>query len=163
MAKIDLEDALDSIESLLKMHLNTKIAEIENQKAAKGKGVKGGLKPVPNNAYYRQTWNQKILNHPVAIYFGIGGISPLDGGVDVAESLTIFIEVVFVDNGQTNDGDSRVFRYARAIKEVAKDRFGNLGFASRTTIEQVVPTSLVDVGTSDEVKIGGVQIKTSIA
>lgn len=161
--KYDLEDLLDKVEEILKAKLNDKIAAIEAEKASRNKGVQGGLAPVAASAYYRQSWNEKILNDKVAIYYGVGSITPLDGGPDTAETIKIFVEVVFVDSGQTNDSHARVFRYARAIKEVAKENFGNLGFGSQTAIETVVPVSITDAGTSEEMKIGGIQITTSIA
>lgn len=161
--KYDLEDLLDSVETLLKANLNTKITAVEAQKIANGKGLGGGLPTVDDSAYYRQSWNEKILNDPVAIYYGVAGISPTDGGSDMAEVVKIFIEVVVVDSGQDNDTHKKIFRYSRALKEVAKEKFGNLGLASQVRIEQIVPFSFTDVGTSEELKVGGIQITTSLA
>lgn len=164
MAKIyDIEDLLDQVETTLKAKLNDEIAAVEADKASRNKGVSGGLASIAASAYYRQTWNEKILNDKVAVFYGVGTIDPIDGGGVAAKKVKIFVYVVFVDNGQKNDSHSRIFRYAKAIENVASRNFGNLGYASQVQIEAIAPLSLQDAGTSDEMKIGGVHITTAIA
>ena len=69
MARYDLEDCLDDIEAILKAKLGAKIAAIEAEKISKGKGI--DLATVQADAFFRQTWSDKILNYDPGIFFGI--------------------------------------------------------------------------------------------
>ena len=159
-----MEDLLDDVEKAFKNNLNDKIAAIEAEKLGKSKGLTGGLASVAASAYYRQTWSEKILNDKVAFYYGVENIAPIDGGGDNARIVRVFCEIVLVDGGdQYNDTHSRAFRYGRAVEEVAKEKLNNLGFASQIKIEAFAPVTVLDAGTSEEMKIAGIKLTTSIA
>lgn len=163
MAKIDLEDLLDTVEQKLKQNLNAKINEIETQKTAKGKGLKPPLAEVKEASYYRQSWNEKILTSYPAVFYGVDAVSTEDGGDAVAKTYVIFVEIILVDSSQSKDGHKRVSRYSRAIEEVVLETFGNLNGASKVKVSEIVPLAfLSSVNTSEEVKVGGVHITTSL-
>lgn len=163
--KIDSEDILDSILDIMVSGgaLNTKITEVENEKIAKGKGVAGGLKPIAAGSYYPQTWSDKILNTNPGIFYGIEEAAALDGGGAVAKTYTIFVEIVLVDNGQTNDTHKRIARYTRALEELFTKAFDNGNFPSRVKVAQLRPFAFkVQLDSDEEIKVGGISLTTTL-
>jgi len=163
MARYDIEDCIDDFETLLKTSLNTKIAAIESEKSSKGKGLTTGLSSIAEDAFFRQTWSDKILNYTPAIFFGIENVETTSGGQLTSENLKIFIECVIVDSGMDTDTHRRINRYSRAIKELIEENFDKLSFASRIKVETVRPTAFkLELDTSEEIKVGGVSVSLSI-
>lgn len=164
MSTFDSEDLLDSIESILTGNLNTKIAAIEAEKTAKGKGLARGLSSIASAAYFRQTWDEKLLNRTPAIFYGIEEVSPVDGGTNTGERYKIFVEVVLCDGGQDNDSSRRIARYTRALKEVFQDYFKSVSEMGRIKIETVRPISFkLELDSSEEIKVGGVSLNITLA
>lgn len=161
--KFDIEDMLDKIKEILQAKLNDRVTAIEGEKTAKGKGLSGGLLTFENDAYFRQTWTNEILNRDPAIFYGVEDVAADSVADSVAQRLTLFIEVVLVDSGQTNDIDSRIHRYSRAIKEVLAESFDAISFCSKTKIETVRPVSFkLELDSNDDIKVGGVSVSTTI-
>ena len=160
--KIDIEEILDSVKALLLADLNTKIAEIEAEKLAAGKGAVGGLAAVDAEAYFLQSWNEEILNYHPAIFYGIESQQAIPGPVTAVRA-NIFIDVVFQDDGnRADDTWRRVNRYVRAIKEVIEKNAEKISGASRLQVETVSPGSFrLALDSSEEIKVGGVAIAAS--
>lgn len=158
----DLEALLSDIETLLKDKLNAKILAIENEKTSLGKPI--GLKEIAANAYFEQTWNDKVSQYTPAIFFGVEEIAATGSGPVTLEAYKIFVEVVVLDNGMDGFSKNRVHRYSRALKEVFQENFDQLPWGTKTKIETVRPISFkLDLDSSDEIKVGGVSITTSLA
>ena len=164
MSKYDIENLLSDIETTLKADLNTQIAAVEAEKVAAGNGIPNGLPDVSAEAFFEQTWEDKILNYSPAIFFGIEDIRAQGLGPATAETYTIFVEVVVSEASNDRFGAKRIHRYARAIKETIQNKFGDFPYTSNLTIETVRPTSFLrEMNSSEMVKVGGVSITTSIA
>lgn len=162
--KYDIEDLLDDLLAYCQANLPAKITAIEAEKVSKSKGVEGGLATVPNAAYYLQAWDNAILNHPVAIFYGVEDIAANDISAGVtAQNYKIFFEIILTGNNQYGDVHKRIHRYSRALREIFEDYVKKNSFISRTKIEQVRPISFkLELDTSDETNVGGVSISTSI-
>jgi hypothetical protein len=155
----DLESLLDDIETLLKAKLNAKIASIEAEKV-----LPIGLPAVLTDAYFQQSWSDKILNYSPAIFYGVEKIEATGSGSATLELFRIFVEVVLVDSGMDTYAGRRIHRYSRALKEVFHENFDALPWSTKTNIETVRPVSFaLDENTSEEVKVGGVSIVTALA
>lgn len=165
MAKFDTEDLLASILGLMTTGgaLNAKIAAIEAEKAAKGATLVPGLSAIASAAYYEQTWTNKILNHPVAIFYGIENVQAADGGGAVAKTYTVFVEVVMTDNGQTNDVHKRIARYSRALEEIFSEAFASVSELGKVKVDQVRPISFkLELDSDEEIKVGGVSLTITL-
>lgn len=165
MAKFDTEDLLASILSIMATGgaLNAKIAAIEAEKAAKSMTLSPVLASIASEAYYEQTWSNKILNHPVAIFYGIEDVTASDGGGAIAKTYRIFVEVVMVDNGQTNDIHKRIARYSRALEELFGETFKDAIGEGRFKVDSVRPISFkLELDSDDEIKVGGVSLTTTL-
>lgn len=161
---IDAEDLLDDIEETLKAQLPAKIAAIEAEKVAKGKGITGGLATVESTSYYRQTWNNAILNVSPAIFYGIEDTGSEGLGPVTKQQFKFFVEVVVTDGGNDSFGVSRILRYSRAIKEVMEANFDRISNGNRWKVETVRPVAFkMNQDSSEETKVGGVSIITAIA
>lgn len=161
MPKYDLENLLDDVLAIMNTNLNTRISAIEAEKAAAGSALSPTLAPIAK--FYRQTWVDDILNQPVSVFYGIEDVQANDGGGEVAEIVKIFCEVVLVDNGMTNDTSTRILRYARALREIFKENFGEIQQVGNTKIETVRPISFrLALDSNDEIKIGGVSLQAGL-
>lgn len=163
--KFDTEDLLDSVLSLMTTNsaLNTKILAIENEKIAKGKGLTPTLKAVAAGSYHQQTWSDKILNSTPAIFYGIEDAQAVDGGgMNVAKTYKVFIEVVYTDNGQTNDAHKRISRYSRALEELFQESFSQAE-GGQIKIESVRPISFkLELDSDEEIKVGGISLTITL-
>lgn len=163
----DTEDLLDDILSIMTKDsdgLNEYIAAIEAEKIAKSKGLTPGLKPVSKTkGYFQQTWSDKIRNIDPAIFYGIEDVSALDGGQVTAQTYKVFVEVVLVDSGMTNDTHRRIARYSRALKQLFEDKFDMGKNSSKIKIETIRPIAFrLELDSSEEIKVGGVSLTITI-
>jgi hypothetical protein len=161
-AKFDQEDLLDSVYQIMTDAgaLNTKIAAIEAEKIAKGKGLTPTLASIASDSYYEQSWSDKILQTNPAIFYGVEDVEAVDGGGGaVAKTYTIFVEIVLVDNGMTNDCHKRIARYARALEELFADAYAPAIAGGKLKVKQVRPFSFkLALDSDEEIKVGGVSI-----
>lgn len=165
--RYDSEDMLDDILKAMVQDgaLNARIAAVEAEKVAKGKGLDPTLKPILDTSYHLQSWSDKILNSSPAIFYGIESVATNDGGPGAAaETPTVFIEVVMVDSGMTNDAAKRILRYTRAIKDLFSEFFEQTPNSARIKIETVRPQSFkLDYDSSEEIKVGGISVVIPLA
>jgi hypothetical protein len=159
----DGEDLLDDLYSILSTNLNSQITAVEAAKTALGKAVDPVLAGIASDAWYRQTWNDGILNKKPAIFYGIEDTVSVDGGGATGITYKIFVDVVYADNGMNADADRRISRYARAIKEVLEKNIPTLNYCSRLKIEVVRPQSWkLELDSSEEIKVGGIAMTVTI-
>lgn len=163
-AKFDTEDILDMILSVMQGGaLNAKITAIEAEKAAGGKTLTPGLLAIDDANYYEQTWTNKILNTNPSIFYGIEDVAGVDGGGVVAKTYKCFVEIILIDNGQTNDMARRIARYSRALEELFAAAFDAAKGNGTVKIETVRPIAFkLDLDSNDEIKVGGISISISL-
>jgi len=160
-AKFDAEDLLDSILAMMTDGLNAKIAAVEAEKTAKGKGIT--LASIDSNAYFRQTWNDKILNYSPAIFYGIENNATIGQAGATATQYFIFAEVIISDSGNDDQVVNRILRYTRALQELFEEQFARVAELGRIKIETVRPVSFkLEEDNSNEVKVGGVSITVTL-
>lgn len=161
----DSEDLLDTLLGIMTdgSALNNKIAAIEAEKTAQGKQLTPAISSIDNTAYFPQTWNDKILNKTPAIFYGIEDVQSNDGGGVVATTYKCFVDVLVLDNGQTNDVWKRVARYSRALKELFLSNFKPAIAQGTVKVEAVRPIAFKpDLDSSEEIKVGGVLLSITI-
>jgi hypothetical protein len=166
MTTFDTEDLLLMIRKVMTDDdaLNTKIAAVDAEKVAKGMVLASPLKPVADAGYFEQTWSEKILNINPAIFYGIGEMPTIDGGGASLTTYKMFVEIVLVDSGQTNDVSKRIARYTRALKELFQENFQPAIAGGTIKIDQFIPVAFkFNMGSSEEIKVGGIGISFSIA
>lgn len=158
-AKFDSEDLIDSILATMQSGLNAKIAAVEAEKTAAGKGLSPTLKAI--GGYHEQTWDNGILQKSPCVFYGIANVAAADGGQSASKEYKIFCEVVYVDNGQFRDGWKRMSRYSRALEELFSASFPNI--PGHFKIEQVEPVSFKnELNTSEEIKVSGVLLSVTL-
>lgn len=161
--KFDIEELLDWCLGVMTGGLNTRIALIEAEKIANGKAVTPTLAPIAAGNYYMQTWSDKMLNTSPSIFYGIEDVQSTDGGGVVAKVYKLFVEVVMVDNGMTNDITKRVNRYARALEELFNLAYTTPLATSRIKVDSVRPIGIkLELDSSDEMKVGGISLLVTI-
>ena len=161
--KFDSEEMLDYILGIMQDDdvLNNKIAAVEAEKEDAGKGLSPTLAPIAE--YHLQTWNDKILQRTPAIFYGIEDVTAVDGMGAVAKTYKCFIEVVIVDNNQTNDGHKRISRYSRSLEELFTSNFKPEGAMGAVKVESVRPISFkLEMNTDEEIRVGGISLTISL-
>ena len=164
-AKYDSEDMLDTLYGIMTdgSALNNKIAAIEAEKTAAGKQLSPALASIASTSYYAQAWTDKMLNATPAIFYGIEDVQSVDGGGALAKTYKCFIEVLVLDNGQSNDVWKRIARYARALEELFLENFKPAIAQGNVKVETVRPIAFkTDLDTSEEIKIGGVSLSITL-
>lgn len=163
--KYDSEDLLDTLLGIMVDDdaLNTKITDIESEKLSKGKHLTPTIALIDSDSYFPQTWNDKILNRTPAIFYGIEDVQSNDGGGALAKTYKCFIEVLVLDNGQTNDVWKRIARYSRALEELFLSNFKPAVAQGTVKVETVRPIAFkTDLDSSEEIKVGGVSLSITI-
>lgn len=162
--RYDPENLMADIKVILVANLNTAIAAVEAEKIAQGLPTTNLASVDTTNGYYEQNWSDKILQSSPAIFFGIEEIITEGIGPASSQKIKVFVELVLSDSGMDTLGKNRIHRYARAIKDVFEANFGKFPGGSQIKIETVRPISFkLDLNSSEEIKVGGVSITTSLA
>lgn len=163
--KFDGEDLLDSVLAAMTDGgaLNAKIAAIEAEKTAKGKGLTPALGGISDNGYYRQTWTDKILQTKRAVFYGIEDIQANDGGGVVAKTYRVWVDIILIDNGLTQDAANRVMRYTRALEELFTNVYAPAIAGGRIKLEAFAPVGFkLQMNTNEEIKFGGVSLTVTL-
>lgn len=164
-AKYDAEDLLDTVLSIMTTGgaLNAKIAAVEAEKTSAGKALSPTLKQIAAGSYYLQSWSEKCLQTAPSIFYGIEDVKAQANGPVVAKTYLVFVEVVIVDSGMTNDGSRRINRYARALEELFAENFSPAIAQGTVKIDQVRPMAFkLELDSSDEIKVGGISLQISL-
>lgn len=162
--KYDIEDLMDDLLARVQATLPQKLIDIEAEKITKSKGLTGGIPAPTNSAYYYQAWDNAILNHKVAIFYGVEDVGAREIGMgQTAQDYKIFFEVVITNANEYSDVHKRIHRYSRALREVLEGYANKNSFVSAIKVETVRPISFkLETDTSYETNVGGVSISTSI-
>lgn len=164
-ATYDGEDLLDSILAIMTdaTALNTKIAAIEAEKTAAGKGLTPTLAAIASDSYHVQSWSDKVLQKNPAIFYGIENVAASDGGGVVAKTYSVFVEAVLVDSGQTNDSWKRISRYSRSLEELFRTAYTAAIASGRVEVKEIRPVAFkLALDSDEEVKVGGVSLTVTI-
>jgi len=162
----DAEDLVDSIYELMTEGdaLNLKIAAIDVEKSAGGKELTPNLAPIGESSYHLQSWSDKVLQKTPAIFYGIEDTQTTDGGGTSSITYKIFVEIILLDAGQTNDTHRRINRYSRALKELFQEKFSSVQGHGKIKIDTVRPIAFkLQLDSDDEIKVGGVSLTISLA
>lgn len=164
MSKYDAENLLHDLKAILVANLNTYIAAIESEKVAQGLPATNLASVDTTNGYFEQNWSDGILNITPAIFYGIEDVRTEGYGPVTSQLYKVWVEIVLVDTQVDKLMTSRIHRYSRAIKDVLEDNWDKLPSASKTKIETIRPLSFkLDLNSSEEIRVGGVSIITSLA
>ena len=163
--KFDAEDLVNMLYDIMTTGsaLNNQIAAVDAEKTANGQTLTPALSSVDSSAYYPQSWTDKILNSSPAIFYGIEDVVTEDGGGVTAKTYKLFVEMVLVDSGQTNDAWKRIARYSRALEELFLANFAPNIEAGNIKISQVRPIAFkTSLDSDEEIKIGGISITIAL-
>lgn len=152
--KYDIESFVNSIITIIKANLSTKITAINAEK-----NDDYSITSIDNANYYDEINNQ-VLNVTPLIYYTIVDITPNSNGASTALTVTLSISVMF-DNRNSGGTINKVLRYSRCLREVLQDNFKQSARFSPLKIEEFVP---VDVTTNDgsDFKMSGVHVTSTI-
>ena len=158
MPIFDTEAFRDHYVDLFKANLNAKIAEINTEKS--DTIVLGEF----TDAQFTSDLNEKVMNYASFIDYGFTDtVAESNGYGSFSLEITMFFAVVFSEPNGGALSETKIMRYTRALQEVA---FADVGAESRIQgieIQPFAPADMIDNLASSVVKVGGIQIKGTIA
>ena len=155
--KIDFEQLLDSVQSILSSKLSAKLTAIT---AEKGDSIV--LPPVKSEAYFLQSLDEAAVNFDPFIAYGIENIESVSLGSHTAEKIFISVVIVLSDNGR-KDINRIMFRYSRALKEIFEENWQIHNSSSKINVSRstVVPFSALD--SSATYKAIGIELELNLS
>jgi hypothetical protein len=157
--KYDIERLEADLLALVKSKLPAKIAEIQAEKADSINLV------VPVDADYFNTTDDEVINRKLSVQHGaVDGLPNSIGPATAEENRYVFI--VYLNELNEGPGGAvrkKLFRYARAFKEILEENFDRFPQVSNMKIQTIAPQAWAENENSPVYKAGGIYIKTSLA
>ena len=154
MAKFDLENMVDEVVALVKAQLNTKIAEINAEKADSVT-----LATIEATAYSVLSLNNGIMNFDPFVVVYVEDIESQGIGPGTADFITLPVIVVAADMGTDTEIYKRMLRYMRALKEIFEENFQRIEPGNNLIIESVAPQYITGLNTNKRHRGAGVALK----
>ncbi len=158
MGRYDMEYVLDDIKTILTENLGAKLEAITT---SKGDGMTLAV-PGTTNGYHLQQLNAESIVSDPYIFYGLDDLESVPNGPEVSEKLIIFVTLVKADDGTDINISKRMFRYARAIKEVFQDDWQRVRGYSKHSIKSLMPAEFKGLNRADQFKAVGIQLEVSI-
>lgn len=157
MAKYDLETLMTDIKSCYQANMPAKIAELNTEK-----NDAISLSVPADGSYVMQSMDGASANWNPFMFIGIVDLvgEPTTGYSDMKPSVAVL--AVIEDDGQDVEIWKRLFRYHRAIREIAESNFDFLPGHSTLGIKSQVPVELALVNGSFRHKAMGVLLEAHL-
>lgn len=158
--RYDIEQLLVDIKQIMVDNLNTRIAAVN---AEKNDGMT--LSPIPAAAYFCQSMDGTQTNFDPFVFFGVESIDEDNSGYNFGyspEKLTISVAIVVVDEGNTINIPSKLFRYQRALKETFEMNFNSISEGVKIAVQGQVPIDLALMNNKFRHKAIGVTLKVAM-
>lgn len=154
--KQDLEVIVDSIVTLLKAKLPSKLTSITSEK-----GDSTSLPAIDPAAYVIFTLNkQPVIYDPFLFVFPIDLRTEGRRGLS-AHTVSLSVLTIKSDAGENLGIDRTMLRYMRALEEVFEENFDDLGTGAKYIIESLAPKQIGDLNSGKQFKAAGVALTFS--
>lgn len=154
----DTEKLVEDLKTICQSSLNTRLAAIDAEKGS------GSTPQVSNEAYFFQDMlHERAPSYDVLMLYGLQDptTEPMPGAT--AENHEIYFIVVVKETGELEKLQTRMMRYARALKEVFERDFSNIRCPCKLMVSSVMPTRFRQDGVSGAWLTAGVKINTTLA
>lgn len=155
--KYDVEILEADLLALVKANLPGKLTEITAEKAD------SITIPAPTDSQYFNSTDDEVDNRTLSVRYGLEDQRPVSITSNTAED-NVYLFLVYVNEINQLPGVVRkkLFRYARALKEVFEENFEQLSFVSKMVVQTIAPQSWAENEKSPTYKVSGVYIETSL-
>ena len=167
-AKYDAERFIDDLLEIFRTNLNTKIAEIQAEKAIFLGSKNFDLPTLEDNAWF-DTLDVKTVNFDPFVYFGINDNALIEIESAEASDYTAFSTVILDYNGDDATMYKKMLRYIRALREIVSENFDTISEVSNLKVATINPTNFQDLDVDDDNmdnsmnKIGGITLQGAIS
>lgn len=141
--KYDIEQFMTELEQFLKDNLNNKIAAVNAEKGD------FSIDTISDDAYFLQTWNDKIANFNPVVFFGVDSVRSESNGPAVKKIYGVSVIIVFEDSGEDLNTPKKLYRYSRCLEEIFKENWDKMKNSVKIKIESMVPVSFQLVNSSN--------------
>jgi len=159
MAIFDTERLTDRVKEIIQANISAKLTEINNEYSDTII-----LDAIPTSAYYLNSMDPDANENPFLVY-GIDNVAISTAGPAAASRYSIF--VIVGHGGMRNEYDENVqrklMRYARAIKEIMKENFDQLGGYSNLEIEEYPSRPALQTKRGEILKVSGLVFTATIS
>ena len=157
MAKYDLEMLLADVKAVMTSSLNTKLAEIDSEKADAIT-----LATVASGSYFFQTMDAEVANCNPFILYGIEDIETIHIGPYGSKLVTITVYLVLEEGGQEANLSSRMLRYLRALEEIYETDWQTVSNAIKIKKQSLVPFELTRLNDSQPCRAVGIRLRADL-
>ena len=158
MAKYDIENFFNDLETYLKSSLNSKITEINTEK---NDGIT--LNPVANDAYFFLNLDESVANYDPFIFYTIAGVESDGIGPHTGKSYLIDVALIMSNPGNDADARSRTLRYHRALEELIESAFSKITDSINLKVNSLEPVTFASQEDSRLFRAVGVQLSFSLS
>jgi len=160
--KYDTERLLNDLKEIVQSNLNTKINEIQAEKATLLGASNFAVPEVHDDAWF-DSLDDKTVNFDPYVYYGVSDNTVIELAGAETSDVSIFFTVVLHYNGSDAAMFRKMLRYIRALQEIVAENFDAIPCASNLTVKTISPTDMKDLDGDTFHKIGGVVINTAIS
>ena len=153
----DLESLMSDVETIMTTNLNTKIGDINTEKADSIT-----LLTIDSAAYFMQDLDHESLNFNPFVFYSVEDIDGTGFGPNTPQEFLINVILVLADQSGLTDVSTRMFRYSRALKEIFEENFSIKSNSNFISINVLAPVPLTSLNEAMEFRAIGIQIKSSI-
>jgi hypothetical protein len=156
--KVDIEVVCIAVETFMKARLNTKLAEIDAEKAD------GMTSPtVPDEAYVFEYWGEEFANFNPVVLIGIAGMDASDGpGPGVVQTVRLQVGVVLTDDGTPNIV-RKLLRFQRALTEIFTKEWDTVYRAVKFRVSGIEPFPVSLLHRDQPDRMIGITLEFSLA
>lgn len=130
----DIESLMADIKSFLQAKLNTKLADIDTEKAD---GIT--LATIDSGAYFWNWMGDEVANYNPFVFYGIDSEQPNSVGAGNVRVFTIQVFVVLTDTQNDPEIMKRMYRYQRALFQIFEKDWSTVGRGVNFEITGLLP------------------------
>lgn len=158
MARYDLENLMADIKSIMTTNLNTKLTELDAEKADSI-----SLATVSTSqGYFLQTMDAEVANANPFVLYGIEDIETKNAGPMGIKTVTITIYLVTEEAGLEGNVTNRMYRYLRALEEVFETNWYMVQNATKISKKSLQPFELTRLNDSQPCRAVGIRLVVEV-
>lgn len=154
----DIEQFFDDLKSFLQSNINTKIAEINTEKAD---DVSMGT--IATDAYVFQSMDSEVANYNPYIFYGLSETSTNAIRGASAVQYTASVVVVLTQTIDDDNDRKRLLRYSRVLKELFESNWSKIGTGITLEVDSLEPIAFQLVNASHPFRAVGVDLRFTLA
>ena len=163
---IDIEHIIGKMEAAMRnatTGLNSVFTALDAEKAD---GIT--LKPIPDEAYFFQTMDERVANYDPCLYYEISEIANENNAHQNFKAYTVTVVIIFDPGIEeaavfSKGTPKRILRYSRALEQFFASNWDSIKKGFTFHVQSLVPVSIQLVNSSKPLMAVGVDLRIGLA